>query len=201
VGGGLCHYHISHLVHPNTLILDTILHAKKWLKNLANTFSDVSEILTKIKICPTLANFVRRWQVPLDKLIQLVKFDLTRLVTLPFCLPSNNLSNYDLSCDLSSQLDKSSYQLKCRTLTPNRSRNTQEKWLVMLGTNRTCPILMKVRVFHAPLTYHPHQEARFDLTKGLFIDTFSITVWYKLCRYDHSVLELESLSSWNHFHQ
>jgi len=34
---------------------------------------------------------------------------------------------------------------------------------------------------------------RFDLTKGVF-DTFSITVWYKLCRYDHSVLELESFS-------
>ena len=35
---------------------------------------------------------------------------------------------------------------------------------------------------------------RFDLTKGLFFDTFSITVWYNLCRYDHSVLELESFS-------
>jgi len=35
---------------------------------------------------------------------------------------------------------------------------------------------------------------RFDLTKGLLLDTFLITVWYKLCRYDHSVLELESFS-------
>jgi len=35
---------------------------------------------------------------------------------------------------------------------------------------------------------------RFDLTKGLLFDTFSITVWYKLCRYDHSVLEMESIS-------
>jgi len=35
---------------------------------------------------------------------------------------------------------------------------------------------------------------RFDVTKGLLFDTFSITVWYKLCRYDHSVLELESFS-------
>jgi len=35
---------------------------------------------------------------------------------------------------------------------------------------------------------------RFDLTKGLLFDTFSITVWYKLCRYDHLVLELESFS-------
>ena len=30
---------------------------------------------------------------------------------------------------------------------------------------------------------------RFDLTKGLLFVTFAITVWYKLCRYDHSVLE------------
>ena len=35
---------------------------------------------------------------------------------------------------------------------------------------------------------------RFDLTKVLLFDTVSITVWYKLCRYDYSVLELESFS-------
>jgi len=29
VGGGLCHGHISHLVHPKTLILDRQEHAKK----------------------------------------------------------------------------------------------------------------------------------------------------------------------------
>jgi len=28
---------------------------------------------------------------------------------------------------------------------------------------------------------------RFDLTKGLLFKTFVITVWYKLCRCDHSV--------------
>jgi len=28
---------------------------------------------------------------------------------------------------------------------------------------------------------------RFDLTKGLLFETFVITVWYKLCRCDHSV--------------
>jgi len=33
---------------------------------------------------------------------------------------------------------------------------------------------------------------KFNLTKCWLFDTFSITVWYKLCRYDHSVLELES---------
>jgi len=32
---------------------------------------------------------------------------------------------------------------------------------------------------------------RFDLAKGLLFDSFSLTVWYKLRRYDHSVLEME----------
>jgi len=35
---------------------------------------------------------------------------------------------------------------------------------------------------------------RFDLTKGLFVDTFVITVWDKLCHCDHSVLEFKSFS-------
>ena len=35
---------------------------------------------------------------------------------------------------------------------------------------------------------------RFDLTKGLLSKTFVITVWYKLCRCDHSVLNFKSLS-------
>jgi len=35
---------------------------------------------------------------------------------------------------------------------------------------------------------------RFDLTKGLLFKTFVITVWYKLCRCDHSVLEFKSFS-------
>ena len=33
---------------------------------------------------------------------------------------------------------------------------------------------------------------RFDLTKGLLFDTFVITVWYKLCRCDHLVLEFKT---------
>jgi len=45
VGGGLCHGHISHVVHPKTLILDRLKHSKKWLKNLENTFSDALAIL------------------------------------------------------------------------------------------------------------------------------------------------------------
>ena len=35
---------------------------------------------------------------------------------------------------------------------------------------------------------------RFDVTKGLLFETFSITVGYKLCRCDHSVLEFKSFS-------
>ena len=35
---------------------------------------------------------------------------------------------------------------------------------------------------------------RFDLTKGLLFKTFVITVWYKLCRCDHSVLQFKSFS-------
>jgi len=35
---------------------------------------------------------------------------------------------------------------------------------------------------------------RFNLTKGLLFDTFVITVWYKLCRCDHSVLKYKSFS-------
>jgi len=35
---------------------------------------------------------------------------------------------------------------------------------------------------------------QFDLTKGLLFDTFVITVWYNLFRYDHSVLEFKSFS-------
>ena len=38
VGGGLCHGHISHLVHPKTLFLDRLEHAKKGPQNLANTW-------------------------------------------------------------------------------------------------------------------------------------------------------------------
>ena len=37
---------------------------------------------------------------------------------------------------------------------------------------------------------------RFDLTKDVLFKTFVITVWYKLCRCDHSVLYKLSKSSW-----
>jgi len=47
VDGGLCHGHISHLVHPNTRFLDSLQHAKKGPKNLANAFSVAIAILKK----------------------------------------------------------------------------------------------------------------------------------------------------------
>ena len=37
---------------------------------------------------------------------------------------------------------------------------TPKKLLVVLGTNRTCRILIKAQGFHAPLTHHPYQEAK-----------------------------------------
>jgi len=36
---------------------------------------------------------------------------------------------------------------------------------------------------------------RFDLTKGLLFKTFVITVLYKLCRRDHSVLEFKRFTT------
>jgi len=35
---------------------------------------------------------------------------------------------------------------------------------------------------------------RFDLTKGLLFKTFVITIWYKLSRCNHSVLEFKPFS-------
>jgi len=35
---------------------------------------------------------------------------------------------------------------------------------------------------------------KFDLTKGLLLKTFVMTVGYKLCRCDHSVMECKSFS-------
>jgi len=40
---------------------------------------------------------------------------------------------------------------------------------------------------------------RFDLTKGLLFDTFSITVWYKLCHYGHSVLRVRFIFTTDEF--
>jgi len=37
----------------------------------------------------------------------------------------------------------------------------------------------------------------FDLTKGLLFEIFSITVWYKLCHYGHSVLRVRIIFTTN----
>jgi len=60
-GGGLCHGHISHLVHPKTLIEDRLEHAKKWPENLANLFRRASDS----QFFFAGVSFFRRWQVPL----------------------------------------------------------------------------------------------------------------------------------------
>jgi len=44
---GLCHGHISHLVHPKTHFIDRLQQAKRGPKNLANSFSDAIAILKK----------------------------------------------------------------------------------------------------------------------------------------------------------
>ena len=35
------------------------------------------------------------------------------------------------------------------------------------------------------------------MSKGLLFDTFSITVWYKVCHYDHSVLRVRNVFTTN----
>ena len=40
LSGGLCHGRISYFIHPKTLILDRLEHARKWPENLEITFSD-----------------------------------------------------------------------------------------------------------------------------------------------------------------
>ena len=57
-----------------------------------------------------------------------------------------------------------------------------------------CCTLFLINCFGIEMVLCDLYPKRFDLTKGLLFDTSSITVWYKLCRYDHSVLELESFS-------
>jgi len=57
-----------------------------------------------------------------------------------------------------------------------------------------CCTLFLMNCFGIEMVLFDLYLKRFDLTKGSLFDTFSITGWYKLCRYDHSVLELESFS-------
>jgi len=60
-----------------------------------------------------------------------------------------------------------------------------------------CCTLFLINCFeHEMVLCHLYLK-RFDLTKGLLFDAFSITVWYKLCRYDHSIIKLESFFTTN----
>jgi len=122
VGGGLCHGHSSHLVYPKTLLLDRLEHAKKGPKNLAITFSEALAIL-KFFCRLMLANFFRRWQIPLavtSSTRQTSQVDkLTWQVDLSPCpLTPLQITWQVITCqvDLSSHLEQSSYQHKCRTL-------------------------------------------------------------------------------------
>jgi len=65
VDGGLCHGHISHLVHPKICILDRLQHAKKGPKYLANTFSNAIAILQKKIVGWRRQIFFCTWQIPL----------------------------------------------------------------------------------------------------------------------------------------
>ena len=101
-----CHGHISHLVHPKTLLW--LEHAKKGPKNLANTSSDTLAILKK-------NNSFRRWQIPLavtSSTWQTSQLDkLTWQVDLPpYPFAPLEITWRVITCpvDLSSQLEQSS---------------------------------------------------------------------------------------------
>jgi len=56
------------------------------------------------------------------------------------------------------------------------------------------PTLFLINCFGIEIVLCDLYLKRFDLTKGLLFTTFVITIWYKLCRCDHSVLEFRSFS-------
>jgi len=116
VGRGLCHGHISHLVHPKTLLLGTLEHAKKGSKNLANTFSDTLAIL---HFFGEGDKSLLQWQVPLVKLVNLTSWLDKLTCQVSFCpLAPLQITWQVITCqvDLSSQLEQSSYRYKCRIL-------------------------------------------------------------------------------------
>jgi len=96
--------------------LDSLQHAKKGPKNLAHTFSDAIAILKKKLPAPVGDKSHVRWQVPLDKLVNLTSW-LDKLICI---LPSYPSSNHLTSYNLSSWLVKSTCTIlisrKCRTL-------------------------------------------------------------------------------------
>ena len=116
VGGGLCHGHISQLVHPKTLLLDRLELAKKRTeksrKHLLRRASDSQFLFCRL----TLAIFYLRWQIPLavtSSTWQTSQLDkLTWQVDLSPCpFATLQLTWQVITCqvDLSSQLEQSSY--------------------------------------------------------------------------------------------
>jgi len=55
-----------------------------------------------------------------------------------------------------------------------------------------CCTLFLINCFEIEMVLCDLYLKRFDLTEGLLFETILITVWYRLRRCDHSVLELES---------
>jgi len=53
------------------------------------------------------------------------------------------------------------------------------------------PTLFLINCFRIEMVLCDLYLKMFDLTKGLLFEIFAITVWYKLCRRDHSVLEFK----------
>jgi len=142
VDGGWWHGHISHLVHPKTRFLDRLQHTKKGPTNLANTFSDAKASPKKKLPADASKSFsyvtnptcgvccfvlLTRWQVPLDKLVNLTsRLDKLTCHLALFNFRPRLLSLFRLiwSYNLSSCLVKSTCTIltarKCRTLESGR---------------------------------------------------------------------------------
>jgi len=60
-----------------------------------------------------------------------------------------------------------------------------------------CCTLFLINCFGIEMVLCDLYLKRFDLTKGLLFHTFSITVWYKLCHHDHSVLRVRIIFTTN----
>ena len=90
-----------------------------------------------------------------------------------------------------------SHSVEPRALTCPFKQGNLSAWSYQNGLwmrHSPCCTLFLVKCFGIEMVFCDLYLKRFDLTKGLLFDTFSVTVWYKLCRYDHSVLELELFS-------
>ena len=94
-----------------------------------------------------------------------------------------------------------SYQRCSHSVEPRAWRVLSNKVIWVLGHIQICRLwvrhshccmLFGINCFGIEMVLCDLYLKRSDLTKGLLFETFLITVWYKLCRCDHSVLELKS---------